>query len=559
MATAGCLMHAGVAAGFPLLEPSDVESSEARELAAPDAQDLRHQLQLASGVAPPPGGGWTIVPRITVQEMLNDNVFQVNSPRQADLVTYVSPGIAISGETSHLRLTVNYAPTIELYMQNGSQNALTQQLDAIGLLTVVPDRVFVDFRALAGVQATNGILGGISTLGPDNVATVPGGIGGGSGLGLAKNNRTQTMSVGVSPYVLGRLGQSGDYKIGASLDVSHMAAADGFAVLPFASGGGSSTNQTLVTTEEMARFTSGDYFARVQDQLDLHLLQSSGTYGQGDTFATQLSNTTTASTRETISNQVTWHYDQTVALFVSIGWENIRYSGQDGLSVNDATWSVGTTLTPNPDSFITISYGHLEGADSLTLDARYMLTTRTTVAAHYGSIVGTQLQNLQNQLDLAAVNGSGALVNGRTGGTLFNGSNLQPVQPGVYRFNTFTLNSTTNLDRDIISVGLGYNKQTGLGFGTFSGTSSETRYATAQWIHQLTPVMTLSGAMSYTQQDYLNGGGNAQSVAGAAVLQYSLSETLSTSLRYMFNNVTSPVAGQTMYQNLILVGVTKQF
>lgn len=562
LAAAGWLAHAGAARAFPQFDPTNADTGAgagATDLAAPDAQDLRHQLQIANGLAAPPGGGWTILPRIDVQEMLNDNIFQVSGPRRWDLVTYVSPGIAIAGETSHLQLTVNYSPTLEMYMQNGSQNALTQQLNAIGLLTLVPDRVFVDMRALAGVQATNGILGGMGTLGSGGVASVAvGGTGSvtGNGLGLAKDNRSQTMSFGASPYVLGRLGSYGDYKVGASVDVSHVTNANGFVVLPFSGGGG--TAQTLVTTEQMARFTSGDYFTVVQDQLDLHLSQSNGSYDQGSTPAVALINQSTTSTRQTASNQVTWHYNESIAVFASLGYENIRYTGLNGLDINDMTWSVGATLTPNQDSFLTLSYGHQEGADSLTMNARYALTARTTVSASYSSTVGTQLQNLQRQLDLATSNGNGGLVNGQTGGTLFNNNNLLNVQPGIYRFNSLTLNTTTVLDRDVINLAVGYTKQNGVGSGLFSGTSSESKYGSVQWIHQMTPAMTLSGAASYTTQTYTVGG-NTQSVAGSAVLQYILSDTLSTSLRYMFTDRTSPVPGQTMYQNLIIVGFTKQF
>ncbi|MDR3538046.1 MAG: outer membrane beta-barrel protein [Acetobacteraceae bacterium] len=567
LAVAGWLVHAGGAAAFPLLEPTNADTGATAtggggELAAPDAQDLRHQLQLANGLAAPPGGGWTIVPRLDVQEALNDNVFQVHSPRRADLTTYISPGIAIAGETSHLQLTVNYSPTLEMFMVNGSQNALTQQLNATGLLTLIPDRLYVDLRAIAGVQATSGLLGGYGTLGSAGTAAVSlGGLNGvsGNGLGLTKSNRTQTMSAGISPYVVGRLGSYGDYRIGASLDVSHLDNANGFAVLPLAGGG--TSPQTLVTTQQVAHFSSGDYLTAFQDAVDVNFSQSNTTYEQGTNGAigAALLTGTNASQSETASDQLTWHYDQAIALFASLGWENIRYSGSNGLNVNDATWSVGATLTPNPDSYLTVSYGHQQGADSLTVNAHYLATARTVISANYGSTVGTQLQNLQRQLDLATANGNGGLVNRQTGGPLFNSNNLLNVQPGVYRFNTLSLNTSTTLDRDNISLGVSYTQQSGVGSGQFSGTSTTGGTATAQWIHSLTPVMTLSGALSYSRQDYAGGGGLVQSVSASAVLQYILSETLSTSLRYVFSNQMSSVPSQSLYQDLLIAGFTKQF
>ena len=77
---------------------------------SPDAQDLQNQLQLVNGLSAPAGGGWTIVPRIDWQEMLTDNALEENSPRQADLATFMSPGISIAGDMPRVQLTFDYAP-----------------------------------------------------------------------------------------------------------------------------------------------------------------------------------------------------------------------------------------------------------------------------------------------------------------------------------------------------------------------------------------------------------------------------------------------------------------
>jgi hypothetical protein len=42
-------------------------------------------------------------------------------------------------------------------------------------------------------------------------------------------------------------------------------------------------------------------------------------------------------------------------------------------------------------------------------------------------------------------------------------------------------------------------------------------------------------------------------------LQYILSETVTTFARYSFYDVRSDVAGQSWYQDLFLVGISKQF
>src|SRR5690242_18487940 len=97
------------AGAFPLTVD---EVPQGTELAAPDVQALQHQMQLANGLVPPVGGGWTFVPYIDFQEMLTDNALEVHAPRQWDLASYLSPGIQLAGDSPRLRLTFNYAPAL---------------------------------------------------------------------------------------------------------------------------------------------------------------------------------------------------------------------------------------------------------------------------------------------------------------------------------------------------------------------------------------------------------------------------------------------------------------
>ena len=99
----------------------------------------------------------------------------------------------------------------------------------------------------------------------------------------------------------------------------------------------------------------------------------------------------------------------------------------------------GTTLTPDPDTFLTLSYGHLNGYNSLSVNGRYAITGRTTLTVSYGSTTGTQLENLQNQLNLrdrAPPTGRWSTV--RTAVSCSVATNALPVQSGVFRYDTFT-------------------------------------------------------------------------------------------------------------------------
>jgi uncharacterized protein (PEP-CTERM system associated) len=226
-----------------------------------------------------------------------------------------------------------------------------------------------------------------------------------------------------------------------------------------------------------------------------------------------------------------------------------------GLSIHDLTWSFGGTWTPSPASSLTLSYGHLNGFDAFSANGYYRATPRTVFTVSYGSTLGTQLQYLQNQLNLAAPNGNGGLVNSLNGGTLFGATNALAVRDGVFRTDTLTVGSRTILDRDIISLNLLLsNETTTTGATAASGTSKS---ANATWLHSMQPDMTLSAAIYVALQDQAFA--NARSVVASLAWQYHLSDTLAVSARYSFLEQRSQTAIYNFNQNILILGITKTF
>jgi hypothetical protein len=561
------LARTGGAAAFPLLDASTADQvPQGTELATPDAQDLQHQLQLVNGLAAPPGGGWTIVPRIDWQEELTDNALQVHAPRQADLVTYIAPGIGITADLPRMQLSFSFAPTVTLHARTSDLNALTEQMNGLGSITLVPDLAYVDVRALSGVQSQYGGIGGLGTVGAPaaNAATAQTQIPSlaGNGQGLNRDNEVQTTSFGISPYLLRRFGDWGIGKLGYSLGVSRSDPLSGFAASPFPAGGANA--QTLVTNEEIAHFATGDFMQFFRDSFDVDLEQTQGSAGTGFVNGAAVpSAQNTSSTRDTISNQITYQLTRGISVFAAGGHEDISYTGLGAQSVHDLTWSFGATLVPNPDSSLTVSYGHQNGFNSLTVNGTYAVSARTVVTAGYGSTLGTQLEYVQNQLNLATVNGSGALVNGQNGGSLFGATNSLGLQDGVFRTTTLSLGSQTSLDRDIFSVNLFLATQTSS--GASNAFTSQSKTVNVSWLHQMRPDMTVSAAISYAIQEQSAGApsafnpGNNTSIAASLAWQWQISGTVSTSLRYSLFERSSPVTAFDMYQNILILGIAKTF
>src|ERR1700744_415842 len=110
----GCLFSTCEAGAFPATDagtPSVVENAP-----PPTETDLRHQLQLQSGIGAAAAGGnaWTLVPSLGADELFTDNVLQTPTDRRWDLVTVVTPGVTINGNEPNAQVNFNYAPQFRL-------------------------------------------------------------------------------------------------------------------------------------------------------------------------------------------------------------------------------------------------------------------------------------------------------------------------------------------------------------------------------------------------------------------------------------------------------------
>lgn len=544
-----CCAPAGLAMAFPDTDesnPSFVPTGA--DLTQPDALDLSHQMGLTSGFASLGSAqGWTIVPRLSAEEAFTDNVNEVASPRVWDLTTILAPGVSVLGDSNRVQLRLDYEPDLELHLRSGPQNVLGQQLNTVGTLTIVPDVFFVDVRGLAGVQATNGGIGGLGGLGQggiggitaDSVAPAATGT-----IGLSRQNRSQTSSFSVSPYALFRFGDLATARLAVSLTRSNTELLTGFAPLPFVDQG--SSNQSLSTVEESAQIQTGDRFNQFRDTFSADALQGSGS-GAG----------VSSTTRDTVSNRIDYQINTPFDVYGQLGWEDFNYSGNNSLAVHDVTWQVGTVFTPNPDVSVTVGYGHQNDANTAIASGRYALTARTVLTGSYTNGIGTQLEQVANQLNLAAVGNNGNLVNAQTGAPLFTANNALSVQAGVYRYNTLTVGLTSVLDRDTVTLTVSRSEETSVGVGA-PGTTNRVTTPSFSWTHLFSPDFSASVVASYNQGSAV-AGSYTNSVVAALSLQYNLSESVSTFARYNYYSVQSAAAGQSWYQDLVLIGITKQF
>jgi uncharacterized protein (PEP-CTERM system associated) len=525
------------AVAFP---SSDVTSSSivpAATGAEPDAADanaLAHQVQLLGGYGKNVDTGWNITPSLGLREVFNDNVLETSTNRQWDLISTVTPGIAIYGDTPNTQVRLNYQPSLLYYARETSLNQIAHELNATGSFTLWQDHLYLDVRALAGLGATNGNAPGLGY-----------GSSGSGGSGttastLNKSNSTQYTSYEASPYFLQNLGDYGTLKVGLTLNESTASSTGGTTT----SGASAGTSSTQTSNEELIQYTSGQYFDRISNTA---LADANQFRGSGGSSGGQ---------NTTLTDTLSYVLNRTFVAFGTIGYEDITYGGTNSLAIHDIVWKVGTTVTPNPNSSITVSYGHQNGSNNVSFDGHYAATARTSIFASYLTTLGTQLQSVQNQLETSTVNNSGNLVNNQTGAPVYVGNNLLGTQTRVYRTQAMTIGTTTLRDRDTLTMTAQFSDYTELGSGATGGTSGIT--GTVTWVHQLREDLTLNTSGSYGRR-WNNPGGQSLYVAATGALTYNISTTLSGSLSYSFYDVNTTGVGESMYQDLFLLSLSKQF
>ena len=476
--------------------------------------------------------------------------------------TAILPSVFLTGDTARLKVRLNYSPAAYIYADGGSQNRISQGLNGSALGIIIPDAVFVDARALVSDQAR---FGGLASTGTSTV----------NNQFLNKNNSVQSSTVSVTPYAQHRFGGWGTAKVGYSIartvqstQNNSFANNSGVAEIngvPVTAVSGLGVANNVTSQRERASFVTGENFGRVNNELVVQLSQYSG----GGVYQGAYNNF--------VSNEVGYAITRTIALLAGAGYQRVHFNGNPPYNLNGPTWNVGTRLTPNPDSSITITYGRRDGGNQVQFFGNYSPTARTRFTGSYSTGITTNALEQQDVLQSTVVGPSGLLVDSITGAPVV-ASSGSGVNNAVSRVKRLSLGGFLLLDRDTFSLTYSNQNSTTLtssitvfGAGVPPGTVTTSNSVSLGWQHDLNPTTTLTGVVSYGTSDNGAALGNAfassqTTVALASTVSHSFTETLSGSLGYSFSNrsggqgnrIPASLGGSTS-QNLLYASLRKSF
>jgi uncharacterized protein (PEP-CTERM system associated) len=431
-------------------------------------------------------------------------------------------------DTARLQGTLNYAPSVLFHAESSDRNRVDHNLNAQLLGVLLPETLFLDLRAAAGVQS---LRGGFA---PEGTTTT------------TRGDRVQTYSFQASPYFVHRFGTLATAQLGYSFQYVDQEL-------------GSGTVQPLVGPSFFApqEFTAHEGYSVVRTGEDFGPLALEGRVSG---IAYDGSGVLDGAHRELASVEARYAFTRGIAALVEIGYERQKYGGFPPTDISEPIWSVGVRLAPGPDSVIVAKYGHRDGFDSAFLDAAVSLGARTRLFANYSDRLTTSAQRAVDLLSTTSLDELGNPVDTLTGAPVvlpFTSSFLA-AQSSLLRIRRGTASISQTWPRDTVTLSVIYEDEDPVAIAR--GTVPLAQRGTSgslTWSHELTPEMSLTAYLQYGVTESRRGDEDVYT-AGAALFR-TLAPGLTGTLRYTLTNRDLTGAPGRAVQNVLVAGLRQTF
>lgn len=472
-----------------------------------------------------------ISPTVQLSEGYTDNPSSLpkGSP---DSITRAVGSINLSVDTPRLQGQLSNTINYQKYARDSSQTSLTDNLLGLGLVTVIPNQLFVDTRATATQLSQNG------------------GVGFSSSSVIPPSQQTQAFLGSISPILRESLGDWLDTEVRYNYGVNTFSNGSLFGS---SSGAGSSSSSALSNStqnEATVSLATGRAISEVASKLTIDAVNVDSA---SDIKSTQFR----------AYDDLEYAFNPRVAAIGRIGYDDLRYPLLPAATTTGLIWLAGGRITTAPGDYLTVRYGlqdGIYGADGLM---SYQLTARTTILASLQNGLSSSQQQLQANLNTSALSSNGTVVNEYSGlPSALSNPEFGYTSDNIFRTKQALLGIRTTLDRDSFGLLATYNRQVALGPTTAAQAASGTNTsygANLDWSRSMTPLLTSHASLGYARAIV----GDENTLTADLSLTYTLSPSLAGIIHYQFINVSASnvaIASTGSYsRNLIEVGITRSF
>ena len=294
---------------------------------------------------------WDIVPSLSVGEIYTDNLsLAPDASKEKSWVTQVIPGISIAAIGAQLRFRISYTPELISYSQEGADNKVYQQLNAVGTAELAKQLLFVDAGAMIGPE-------NISLQGPLTESNI-----------YTTGNRATVRTYFVSPYLRHNFGSAvqGEARFNYSVWTSDDTT--------------SATISDSTANRGSLRLASGPAYKLLTWSLS-YVNETVDYESQPDTNT----EVALANARLLIT--------PTVGLLAQAGDENYE-SDVVGPATGGTRWAAGLEWTPTPRTRLAVTSGERFFGHTYNLDFRHRTRLTTWSAGYTEDISNSRSESL---------------------------------------------------------------------------------------------------------------------------------------------------------------------
>ena len=464
--------------------------------------------------SPASAGEWTIVPSISLDETLSDNVdLAPEGTEEGASITSVSPRLQIRSQASRLTTSLNVGASVDQQFGGVDEGtSIRPSAAGFGTLEAVEDLLFVDARTT------------VSQVLLDNEDSD------------ANSNQQTVTNFSVGPRLVNRLGSFARSEL--SYEFSQVIVQD--------EGQAADDGDDISTTtvhDVGINLNSGADFTRY-----LWSLSASASNSDSDDDADIVE-------RRNLNAGLEFVVIRTFSLIGNVGYEIFN----DGNAANDikgATWDGGFRWTPGPNTELFATYGVRNDSTSLELDFSLNIGPRTLLTVSFDESLQTGEQVLlDNSSFLVADPITGDVIDSRTGLPFDPNSNLVSSDSDTSRVRTLRSRVSGSFGRNTYRVDGSMQERDEAG-----AVDTEQVYsAGANYRRSLSSQarMTVSGRYRVTEFD--DGIRKDDEITLDGTFNYTIARNLNANTTYRFRDSSSTDAENEFTENRVSVGMTMSF
>ena len=471
------------------------------------------------------GDDWKITPSVSLYESYTSNA-SLNPLGQGnpDFFTTLVPAVDIRGDTSRLKLNLDYSLAAIAYIDNSNLDQLRNNLNFVSTLTLVPELLFIDGAASVQQVPTNGQL---------PVSSSP----------LAAATNLETVGTyNISPYMRNHIGDFADSEFRYTFNQVFTGGSS--------TGSPGQTNQlsNAISNRLTETLVSGNQFTRLLWTV----------VGDADNTTFSGSNPDTFSRLLQASGE--YRLDREVGLLGSVGYERISDPTFAPEPEPDGPiGSIGIKYTPGPRTSIILNFNHRYDSNFVTGSGTYLLGSQSRIDASYTDQVYTSSQSLfSTNLSFLTTDQFGNFIDSRTQQLFSLASTNFGLQANAFRQRNFNLGFHVVDGRNIFDLG-GYWQDRDV----FQTGETDTAVGGAfSWGRALSPLTNLNLTVRYANENFdipFQQADHLQLAGVGGSLLYHLNDTLDGILTLNYTRQFSDIPTNSIEETVVSVGLQKRF